>query len=414
MNQNQPRGPVDWAAVRRQFPALANRTFLDAACVSLLPLQASDAVTDFVRCLADPVLGDATAHHVWMDEQRAEAVSQVGKMLRVGPEHIALVESTSHGLNIAAQSIPWSEGDEVLICDLEFLQVAIPFVKLAQRSGIQVRFIPNRNGIVDADMFRSAITPRTRAIVFSSTQWTNGYRIDLPAVVDAARGVRAWIIVDAIQQAGAIPVETEGVDFLIAGGHKWLNAPLGAGFLCLSQRVLFELEPGSWGYLALDPPAGGWGNYFTTPGITPDRSYEFTHSAKRFEIGGTGNYPGAVALAKSVKLLNDVGPDHAAARIWTLGDRLIQGLERLPVRLETPFDRSRRAGIVSFTLGNRARDGAVLNHLLAQRVSVAQRYTSGTGGIRVSVHYFNNEEDIDRLLSVLGEFLKKPDRSHRM
>lgn len=405
MNETKPRHPVDWTTVRRQFPALANRTFLDAACVSLLPEQACTAVTEFVQRLSDPALFDATAHHVWMDAQREQAVSEVAEMLRVGADRIALVESTSHGLNIAAQAINWSEGDEVLICNLEFLQVAIPFVKLAQRSRIKVKFIAHRNGIVDADMFKTAITPRTKAVIVSSTQWTNGYRIDLPAVVDAARSVRAWLIVDAIQQAGAIPVATEGIDFLTAGGHKWLNSPLGVGFLCVSARVLSELEPRSWGYLALNPPARGWGNYFTTPGITPDRSYEFTRTAKRFEIGGTCNYAGAVALANSVRLLNEAGLDNAAERIWTLGDRLIGGLQRLRVRLETPFERTHRAGIISFTLGDREHDRAVVDHLLGQRISVAQRYTAGTGGVRVSVHYFNNEDDIDHLLETLSAFL---------
>ena len=406
MKYTKSRHALDWTAVRRQFPALANRTFLDAACVSLLPAQAAAAVTDFVQRLADPALCDATAHHVWMDAQREQAVASVAEMLQVGTERIALVESTTHGLNIAAQAINWSEGDEVLLCNLEFLQVAIPFVQLARQARVKVNFIHHRNGIVDAGMFKSAITPRTRAVIVSSTQWTNGYRIDLPAVGDAASGVGAWVIVDAIQQAGAIPVETDGVDFLIAGGHKWLNSPLGTGFLCLSARALSGLEPRSWGYLALNPPAGGWGNYFTTPAITPDRSYEFARTAKRFEIGGTCNYPGAVALASSVSLLNQLGPEIAAERIWTLGDRLIDGLQRLPVRLETPIERRHRAGIISFTLGDREQDGAVLGHLLAQRISVAQRYTSGTGGIRVSVHYFNNEEDIDHLLATLAELLK--------
>ena len=77
------------------------------------------------------------------------------------------------------------------------------------------------------------MTRRTRAVVVSSTQWSNGYRIDLPALADACQRAGAWLVVDAIQQAGAVPVATDGVDFLIAGGHKWLNAPMGTGFMAL-------------------------------------------------------------------------------------------------------------------------------------------------------------------------------------
>lgn len=399
--------PPDWNAVRAEFPALADRVFLDAACVSLLPRRADEAVRRFSGELTRPGARNATLHHIWMDEQKATAAPQVATLLGVDAGRIALVESTSHGLNIAAQSIPWAAGDEVLMCNLEFLQVAIPFVQLAPARGIRPVFIEHREGVVDAAAFAAAMTPRTRAVVVSSTHWSNGYRIDLPALAEACRDAGVWLVVDAIQQAGAVPVESEGIDFLIAGGHKWLNAPMGTGFLCVSQRVLDTLEPISWGYLALEPPAGGWGAYFTTPDITPDRSYDFVRTAQRFEIGGTANYPGAIALAKSLELVNEVGIRRAGERVWELGDRLQEGLRRLPLRLETPFPRDRRAGILAFSCGSRAQDAACLEFLLARDVCVAQRYTARTGGIRVSVHYFNNEDDVDRLLAVTADFVAR-------
>ena len=237
-------------------------------------------------------------------------------------------------------------------------------------------------------------------------QWCNGYRVDLEAVAEACRARGVWLVVDAVQQAGAVPLPTEGVDFLLAGGHKWLNAPMGTGFACLSDRVLEELQPSSWGYLNLTTPEGGWVNYFTTPTITPDRDYAFTDSAKRFEIGGTGNYPGAVCLSESLQLTNEVGVAQSAERIWELGERLQEGLRSLDVRLETPFERENRAGIITFHTGSRERDAACLERLLAEGISVSQRYTSGVGGVRVSIHYYNNEDDVERLLAVVGEFLK--------
>src|SRR5436853_6705406 len=82
-------------------------------------------------------------------------------------------------------------------------------------------------------------------------------------------------------------------DFLIAGGHKWLNSPFGCSINFLSDRVLAELAPNSYGYLALSEPTGGWGEYFRTPEITPFREYTFPRVAKTFEIAGTSNYPGA-------------------------------------------------------------------------------------------------------------------------
>jgi selenocysteine lyase/cysteine desulfurase len=398
---------MDWDSVRAEFPALNDRAFLDAACVSIMPARADAAVQHFSTELAVPSARNATDHHIWMDMQRAAAPPQVATLLDVDEQHVALVESTTHGLNIAAQCIPWQAGDEVLMCDLEFLQVAIPYVKLADSHGVASVFIQHKDGVADADAFAAAITPRTKAVVVSSTQWSNGYRIDLSALAESCRSVGAWLIVDCIQQAGAIPVETDGIDFLTAGGHKWLNAPMGTGFLYLSDRVLTELEPTSWGYLTLEDPEGGWGNYFTTPTITPDRTYEFQPNARRFEIGGTSNYPGGICLAKALEVVNEVGIASAGERVWELGERLQEGLRKLDVRLETPFGRENRAGIISYHCGSRAKDTACLEYLLANDICVAQRYTSNTGGVRVSVHYFNNEDDIDKLLDTTAAFLRQ-------
>ena len=397
---------MDWNAVRAQFPGLDDRTFLDAACVSLTPATAEEAVTRFARELTRPSHRNASEHHLWMDGTREEAAGHVAGLLGVERRNVALVESTTHGLNIAAQSIPWREGDEVVMCNLEFLQVAIPFVQLAKTHGVRPVFLEHEAGVVPASAYAAAINERTRAVVLSSVQWCNGYRVDLEAVAEACRARGVWLIVDAVQQAGAVPLPTDGVDFLLAGGHKWLNAPMGTGFAALSDRVLDELQPSSWGYLNLTTPEGGWVNYFTTPTITPDRDYAFTDSAKRFEIGGTGNYPGAVCLSESLRVTNEVGVAQSAERIWELGERLQEGLRSLDVRLETPFERENRAGIITFHCGSRERDGACLERLLAEGISVSQRYTSGVGGVRVSIHYYNNEDDVERLLAVVGEWLR--------
>jgi len=397
---------TDWSLIAAEFPGLDDRTFLDAACVSLLPHRADEAVREFSSRLVRPEAGSATEHHIWMDDQRREATCRVAEMLGCGDDQIALVESTTQGLNIAAQVIPWQVGDDIVMCDLEFLQVAIPFAKLSGRGDVVLQFVNHRGGVADVDAFAATVGPSTRAIVVSSTQWSNGYRINLSGLAEVAHSVGAWLVVDGVQQAGAVPFDLEGVDFLMAGGHKWLNAPMGTGFLYLSRRVLEQLEPTSWGYLALAPPEGGWGGYFSTPDITPQRSYEFVDSAKRFETGGTANYPGAIALAKSTELVNDIGMDVVATRVWELGARVIEGLRRLDVELESPFAEEHRAGIVAFSLGSRQRDRACLDSLLARRIFVSQRYTANTGGVRASVHFFKDEDDVEVFLTAVAAFLR--------
>jgi selenocysteine lyase/cysteine desulfurase len=172
-----------------------------------------------------------------------------------------------------------------------------------------------------------------------------------------------------------------------------------------------RLRPPVAGYLSVNPPEGGWAEYFRTPAITPLQPVTFTPDARRYETGGTGNYPGMVGLAASLDLINSLGADVIAGHIVGLTDQLLEGLSGLPVRVVTPRDPSRRSGIVTFTLDDVAREAALIERLLDARIMVSHRYTSGVGGVRVSSHFFNAADDVARLLEVTGAWLSASGRA---
>jgi selenocysteine lyase/cysteine desulfurase len=393
--------PLSLEGARAQFPALRDKTFLDAACVSLAPQCAADAVQKFLALALHHPSRTATEQHIAMDDARAVARPAVARLLNADESEIALVESTTHGLTIAAQAIPLSPGDRVLVCDLEFMQVAIPWLQL---DGIAVDSVPHRVGAISLDDVTRRITPRTRVLAISSVQWSSGYRVDLAALSALCRERNVWLVVDAIQQLGAVPIDVHAtpVDFLVCGGHKWLNAPFGCGFLYINRNALPRLRPSLAGYLSLTPPAGGWGAYFQNPATTPVRDYQFVREARRFEIGGTANYPGAIGLAASLELILSLGQRQIAEHVHALTDHLIAGLRSLGLALITDFDRAHRAGIVTFGVGSPQQNVALMEHLAAQHILVSVRYTSGVGGVRVSCHFFNTRDDLDRLLAALS------------
>jgi selenocysteine lyase/cysteine desulfurase len=257
------------------------------------------------------------------------------------------------------------------------------------------------------DRFAAVADARTRAVVMSSVQWSNGFRADLDAIGGFCRERRIWFVVDGIQQLGAFPIDVgrTPIDVLVTGGHKWLNAPFGAGFMYFDPAARDRLRPPVAGYLSVTPPEGGWAEYFRTPAITPLQPVTFTSEARRYETGGTGNYPGMVGLAASLGLINALGPGTIEGRIRDLTDQLLDGLARLPVRVVTPRDPAHRSGIVTFTLGNVAREAALIDRMLDARVMVSHRYTSGVGGVRVSCHFFNTRDDVERLLEVVERWL---------
>ncbi len=398
----------NWAAIREEFPALRDKIFLDAACVSLAPRAATDAISRFLEMALHCPAPSSTLHHIAMDEMRNAARVEAARLLNAREDEIALVESTSHGLSLAAAAIPLESGDRVLLSDLEFLQVALPWIQLAPR-GIGIDVVPHRNGEVLVESFAERITPKTKVIAVSSVQWSNGFRCNLSAFSALCREREIWLVVDAIQQLGAIPIDVQKTpaDFVACGGHKWLNSPFGAGLLYVRKESQGRLRAGLTGYLSVEPPADGWGEYFQTPTITPVQDYQFCGQARRFETGGTSNYPGNVGLAASLSLIHQIGMDQIAKRVFELTDHLLGGLRALKVEVVTPAARENRSGIVTFCAGTPARNTALMNRLLDKKILVSVRYTSQVGGVRVSTHFYNSQEDLDHLLNAVEDSLPK-------
>lgn len=397
---------MNLAAARSHFPGLLGKVFLDAACVSLAPRPAVEAIEKFLDLSMICPHESATAQHIAMDEMRAAARPAVARLINAHEDEIALVESTSHGLSLAAQAIPLEAGDRVLISDLEFMEVAIPWVQ-KQRHGIEVNVVPNCQGEVRVQDFAGRLTPRTRVIAVSSVQWSNGYRVDLAALSRLCRGRGVWLVVDAIQQLGAVPLDVRQtpVDILACGGHKWLNAPFGCGLLYINREKLAQLRLPMTGYLSVKDPPGGWGAYFQNPATTPLNEYEFVRSVRRYETGGTANYPGAIGLAAALKLIHELGQQGISDHIYGLTEQLMAGLDSLPVTVVTPRRRENRSGIVTFSVGSAGANVKLMNRLLEKKILVSVRYTSNVGGVRVSCHFFNSSEDIEALLSALRKLL---------
>lgn len=405
--RDQPPKPLAPDVVRReQFSALERKTFLDAACASLAPRAAAEAIAAFLAEVQECPARSSTAFHVALDAARDAVRPEAAALIGAAASEIALVENTSHALAVAARALPLAAGDNILVPDLEYLQVPLAW---RQSPGVDpdIRLVHHRDGKLPVERFADAADARTRAVVMSSVQWSNGYRADLEAIGALCRDRGWYFVLDAIQQLGAFRLDVARVpaDIVVCGGHKWLNAPFGAGFMYVRAASRERLRPPVAGYLSVEPPDGGWAEYFRTPEISPLQPFTLTREARAYETGGTGNYPGAAGLRASLRLLNDVGPAALESHVRDLTDALIDGLRTLPVTLVTPADPDCRSGIVTFSLGNVRGEAAMIEHLLDHRVMVSHRYTSGVGGVRVSCHVFNNRSDIDRLLDLTRAWL---------
>lgn len=393
---------------RREFPALDRQVFLDSACVSLAPQRTVNKLREFLEIAALCPSGSSTQHHIDMDTMRNAARPQIAKLIHAAEEDIALVESTTHGLSLVANAIPLQRGDRVILSDLEFLEVALPWLQKRDEIGIVIDVLPNREGKLLVEDVASAITADTRVVAVSSVQWNNGFRCDLDALSQLCRDRGVFLIVDAIQQIGAIPLDVQQtpVDALACGGHKWLLSPFGCGFLYLGKEFRTKVKPPLAGYLSVAEPEDGWGTYFGTPSISPVGDFEYVHSSRRWENGGTSNYPGAIGLAESVGLLNEIGIDHIGRHVLSLTDQLIASLQEANITVVTPEDRRYRSSIATFSLATPAQNAALIEYLRERKVLVSLRYTSNVGGVRVGCHFFNNTNDLDQLVEHTAAFIR--------
>lgn len=366
----------DWVALRDEFPTTERFAYLDIARKAILPRRVAE---DFSDWLAD-IHEDAGARAFSMDEVEATRRA-VAATFGAAPERIALIKNTSEGINIVAQGYPWRDGDNVVISEFEHENNTFPWRHLAER-GVQVRWArPDAQGRITVDGYRELVDGRTRVLACAWVAYGNGYRADLPALAQFSREHGIKLVVDGIQAVGvlAAPLESLGVDVLVAGGHKAQFSLAGAGFM-YATREMTEL---------LRPPYAA--KYSFTSNDRMQESPELAHDSHRFEYGNP-NFVGCWVQRRSAGFIQAIGLEHIEARVRALTTRLMDEAQRRQIKVRTPHPWEERAGIVTFDLGHHA--GQTVDALRREGIVVSEK----DGHLRAAVHFYNNEEDLDRLL----------------
>lgn len=408
---------VDWEKIRREeWPVLETMTFLDAACVSFAPQRAVQAVKNFADITARQDEENSSAHHIAMDALRNKAYVEAQKLLNADAEEIALVESTSHGLNIAAHGIELHPGDNIITTNLEFIQVALPWCVMRKEKQLEIRVCKTKDNRFTAKDFEALADDKTRILVMSTLEWCNGWASDLKQIGDFCKTRGIFYVVDAVQQLGVLKIDTKQchIDLLTAGGHKWLNSPYGTGVLYVNKKSLPGIKQSYAGYLNTTVPEGGWGAYWENPAAPSVNDWTFPETARKYEIGGTSNYAGAIALGEVLGLVNEVGIENIQEHILEISGYCMDEIEKIGGTIITHRDPAHYGGIVIARLYKELEiDREILKKLHGRKIFIAQRFTDYIGGFRISCSWFNNKLDIDNMISGMKEIIKeighKPD-----
>jgi selenocysteine lyase/cysteine desulfurase len=364
---------------RDEFPIAEEWAYFNHASTGPLPRRAARAIQGLAE---GQMLHGGLDFRRWLDEV-AGLREAVARLIHATPAEIAVVSNTSEGLSFIANGVDWRPGDVAAGVADEFPANYFPWARLDKR-GVKLRWVPLRAGRIDLDELDRACAG-ARLLAVSYVQYVSGFRVDLDAVGEICRRRGCLFVVDSIQGLGPFPVDVKrsGVHALSNGGQKWLLSPEGSGFLYVDRDLLPELEVVEFGWTNVE----GFPSYSKDPTLRPD--------AGRFE-GGTLNVLGCAGLRTSIELLLEIGVERLGEQVDMLAGRLLAGARAKGYEPCAERDRASGSGIVSLR-----KDGVdpaeLARKLLSDKIVVIPRH----GYLRVSPHFYNTADEIDRLVGLL-------------
>jgi selenocysteine lyase/cysteine desulfurase len=376
--------PLDAESLRRtEFPWTAETVYLNNASIGPLPERTRLALDAFNLRRTTPFRLPDRDLFGTLTESRG----LIAALLSATPEEIALTVNTSFGLGVVARALPLRPGDHVVVSDREFPANVYPWLRLRER-GIEVELIPTTGeGWPDeARILKRLEDPRVRALAVSLVQFSNGYCVDLAALSAATRRTGAYLVVDAIQAVGQVPVDLRRtpVDVLACGGQKWLLSPWGSGFVYVRRGLIAELSP----------PVTGWMAFEGTDDLTRLTTYNDTlrGDARRFELI-TLPYQDFAGMNASLRLILELGVERIQAHLRRLHQPILAWAERTGAALASPVG-AHRSGIVCLAPAD---VGEAFRRLKSERIICSLR----EGAIRLSPHAYNTVEEMERVAGVL-------------
>jgi cysteine desulfurase/selenocysteine lyase len=377
-------------APREHFPHTSEVAYLNSGSIGLMPVPVQEAAAAFERdiWLRGTTGFDEAAETGCLDAARTAAA----RLLHASPDDVAIVKSATEAFGLVAWWVHPLEETNVVTIDIEHPSTAYPWLRVARETAAEARLVRvwDDPAALSLEAVAEHVDDETSVLVVSYVQYSTGYRFVLRELAELAHAHGALLAVDATQAAGMAPVDVvaDDIDVLVAGGYKWLCGPFGAAIAWLRPELRERF----------DPPFVGWRS--TVEPYTFDaRTMPLAPTARSMEYS-TMSYGSAVALGEALEYVLDLGVDRVLAHDQSLATRLADGLDRLGATVLTPRDDAHRGGIV--TARYPGRDGeAVAAQLNEAGVIVSPRF----GATRFSLHYFNDEEDVDRALDMLARIL---------
>ncbi len=321
------------------------------------------------------------------------------QLIRCDADEVAFTKNVSEGLNIIAAALDWRPGDNAVVClDMEHPNNVYPWLNQHARQDIGVHTVPHHDGHVDAARLIEALDERTRLVTMPTVTFSPGFRADVAAVGQVCRERGIFLLVDAVQSVGILDTDVTalGVDGLAVSTQKGLCGLYGMGFLYCRRQWAERLTPV---YLARFSVDLGAGAHEATLG---SEDYRLMPGAGRFDLGNY-NYPGVVVAEQSLEILNRIGTQAIEAHVTGLAARLIDGLLEIGLPVAGGRAGPHTGSIICIGQvgagGHDSTDDAEISALSAHLTASGFVHTIRRGMVRLALHLYTEDADVDRLLA---------------
>ena len=369
---------LDYNSINTLWPTLTSMTYLNTASTGVPSKPVLDGMNLYLRRRTEAN---------WKSEDTTELYTQVktnlSQLLGGTASQYAFVPSTSAGISGFGNAIDYPKGSNIVLCDMEFPSNYIPWQIISKLKGTELRIVTSKEGTASTEDFAELIDENTRVVAVSHVQFGTGYRSDLKKLANLVQSHNGFLVADIIQSAGweEIDLPGLGVDFAAGQSTKWMAGPIGAGYAYVNEKIMSQLKP----------RYGGWHS------VKDHRNFGFferetKQDASMFEGGSPAlvvyaglNEALKILLALSSKSVRFTAMDNASYLRKRLDEKEIQYYD---------FGDSHDSPIVSC----KPKDVEKLEtSLLNDRIITSVR----NGRLRVSPHFYNTHNEIDRLVDRL-------------
>lgn len=369
---------VQRSVFRELFPVTRHAIYFNHAAVGPLSIRAYEAMERHARDQRDHGALHWRAWYAEIDRLRESAA----RLINAHAEEIAILKNTSEGLSFVAEGLEWAEGDNVVTTAMEFASNWVPWKRLESR-GVECRVA----SAATVDDIAPLVDERTRLVTVSSVAFHNGFTADVNAIGKLCVERKALFCVDAIQSIGVLPIDVKAahIDFLAADGHKWMCGSEGAAIFYVSRERRDELRVIETGWTNVDRK----GKFIAVPvDLLPD--------GRRFEAGSL-NTNGVYGLRAALDLIDEIGVELIQQHALRVANSLVDGLQYIGWKVESPLPV--RSPIIGATPPDVERSIRWYHGRLEEKnIVTAPR----EGLLRFSPHYYNDEDEVGRVIDLLS------------